>query len=650
MGRNQDVNCGAIKKIDVRQNTMEVTQHINELSSQLSQQQKTEKDQLVATIKQRVYSEIEEKPLNELYKLKKTTSLESLTDEAMTTMPDIPRDLFMYKFHYVMNGFQQRVENRIGLLKWRAAQEAKKVTKDAQAATEVDPGNKTSGDETVIESTQHHTEAGHSPDVAPASTSPLSISTETTLTSNTSADVSEATTPRPTISTTTQTEYNSSSSCITECKFTDQDTVKGNWLRCIICMRWCHCVCCSEEEKYDGAFTCPRCRAIPDDLTSIKQMVMMLTEKVNQLTAAIVNKPATSSSSHHQQPDVNKPATSSSSHHQQPEVNKPATSSSSHHQQPEDKPATSSSSHQQQPEDKPATSSSSPQHHQQIDVQPEAQAPIAPESEMDSISVHEDITSTPLPVHNQFDVLSQTFDMIDVDNDSDFDTNPGAASVITTPPSNQEAWLQQVNSKKKTAANVNKTSLFTVTVLSDSMFKKVDVGHTEALCSEANCQLNFVHNAATIGDAVSCIQRSSEEELPAHLQVHNIDINHEEPLVIHTGTNHVEKEGVTTITRRLERLEHNLRIEGYTRVALSSIVYRRSNSPFEREKIAALNNVILCICSRNGWTYVDNDNVNESCLIHGDKVHPNKYGCERLSHNIATAVKQLILDPHQRRH
>ena len=314
------------------------------------------------------------------------------------------------------------------------------------------------------------------------------------------------------------------------------------------------------------------------------------------------------------------------------------------------------------------TTTSIPEQLQQREAEPEPER--APESELDPTSIHVEVTSTPLPLSNQFDVLSETFEIMDEStlsrstvNDSDANpvadpgANPGAtpstasgaaAGTVTTPPSNQEEWMLQNKSKEKTSANTKNTSCaFKVTVLSDSVLNKVDVERTEALCSDANCQLQIINAAATIGDAVSCVQGPTKEDLPAHLQTHNIDINHEDPVVIHTGTNHVEKEGVPTIIRRLERLEYNLRREGYKRVALSSIVHRRSDSMYEHEKIAALNNVILKICTRNGWAYVDNDNVDESCLLHGDKVHPNKYGTERLSHNIAAAVRQMILRPHR---
>ena len=102
---------------------------------------------------------------------------------------------------------------------------------------------------------------------------------------------------------------------------------------------------------------------------------------------------------------------------------------------------------------------------------------------------------------------------------------------------------------------------------------------------------------------------------------------------------------LTTI-KRLERLEANILHEEYSRVALSSIVYQRTQSSHVRAKIKQLNNMLLAMCSRNAWTYIDNDNVDESCLQHGDNVHPNRYGTERLAHNLAAGIRQMVLRPH----
>lgn len=40
-----------------------------------------------------------------------------------------------------------------------------------------------------------------------------------------------------------------------------------------------------------------------------------------------------------------------------------------------------------------------------------------------------------------------------------------------------------------------------------------------------------------------------------------------------------------------------------------------------------------------------NDNGDETCIEHGDSVHPNIYGTERLAHSLAAGVRQMILQP-----
>ena len=97
-------------------------------------------------------------------------------------------------------------------------------------------------------------------------------------------------------------------------------------------------------------------------------------------------------------------------------------------------------------------------------------------------------------------------------------------------------------------------------------------------------------------------------------------ISRRDPLIIHTGTNHVQKESVKSIIRRLEHLESNLLYHRYQRVALSNIVYLW----YVRKNIAAVNDIIVSICARNGWAYIDNDDVDETCIEHSDCFHPNR--------------------------
>ena len=105
-------------------------------------------------------------------------------------------------------------------------------------------------------------------------------------------------------------------------------------------------------------------------------------------------------------------------------------------------------------------------------------------------------------------------------------------------------------------------------------------------------------------------------------------------LIIHTGTNNMFKESVTTINRRFERLETNLIHKKIKNVAVSSVVYRHDNVP--EYKIRTVNRTIRNICNRNQWKFVDNDNIDQSCLAK-DKVHLNEFGFERIMLNFKVA-------------
>jgi hypothetical protein len=196
----------------------------------------------------------------------------------------------------------------------------------------------------------------------------------------------------------------------------------------------------------------------------------------------------------------------------------------------------------------------------------------------------------------------------DVDESDDDELDQTHMSLSAgSPPQNQEGWqkarrqrqLKKKRDMKRTTANHPKTAAaFQVTILSDSMLRNIDISRTEALCSEANCNIKVIHEAGDIGSATDFVQDTYASR--------------DDPVIIHTGTNHVERESLQTTIQRLERLEWNLVKQRYSRVALSSIVYRRSHLRSTHEKISALNNVLLSMCSRNNWTYIDNDNLDEA--------------------------------------
>jgi hypothetical protein len=87
-----------------------------------------------------------------------------------------------------------------------------------------------------------------------------------------------------------------------------------------------------------------------------------------------------------------------------------------------------------------------------------------------------------------------------------------------------------------------------------------------------------------------------------------------------------------TTERRFQRLEANLKHHNYSRVAISSIIHRRSTERVSR-KIKNLKIVLQSMCTRNNWIYIENDFIDESC-IEGDGVQLNGRGGEMSEYSI----------------
>ena len=182
---------------------------------------------------------------------------------------------------------------------------------------------------------------------------------------------------------------------------------------------------------------------------------------------------------------------------------------------------------------------------------------------------------------------------------------------------------QQRRVRRKRAGATTRVPEHTVTLVCDSIPKNLDTGY---LARKTSTTVKITRTGSTIGHTVD------------HIQDHARD--RDTPVIIHTGTNHLEKEGVSTTIRRLERLEANLLHHKYKRVMISSVVHR-NESPVTHTKITTINNRLAMMCAKHRWTFVDNDNIDETCLS-ADGVHLNGIGDERLTLNIAHCLKHLL--------
>ena len=146
------------------------------------------------------------------------------------------------------------------------------------------------------------------------------------------------------------------------------------------------------------------------------------------------------------------------------------------------------------------------------------------------------------------------------------------------------------------------------------------------------CSVQLSNLGATVNEAVDYIQEKANGD-PDVLTV------------IHTGTRNLIRDSATTLVKRFERLETNIRNKK-VRIAFSSIVHRNDRDLHGR--IIVVNRAIKSICERDNWTFIDNDNIDESCLWKGG-VPLYQKGKDRLASNFMSLKnftrQQIVKNP-----
>ena len=107
-------------------------------------------------------------------------------------------------------------------------------------------------------------------------------------------------------------------------------------------------------------------------------------------------------------------------------------------------------------------------------------------------------------------------------------------------------------------------------------------------------------------------------------------------ILLHVGTNDLTK-GINTMknVRKCVEAIRELDNSENIQIGFSSIVHR-SDKDFSKE-ISELNVKLKKYCLGRGFIYIDNDNINESCL-NNSKLHLNKKGTSLFSKNISTSL------------
>ena len=110
-------------------------------------------------------------------------------------------------------------------------------------------------------------------------------------------------------------------------------------------------------------------------------------------------------------------------------------------------------------------------------------------------------------------------------------------------------------------------------------------------------------------------------------------------LIIHVGTNDLTK-GVNTMkkVRKCLKVIRELDNTENIQIGFSSII-ERTDKDFSNE-VKETNIKLKNYCWGKGFIFVDNDNINESCL-NNSKLHLNKKGTQRLAKNILSSLDNI---------
>ena len=176
--------------------------------------------------------------------------------------------------------------------------------------------------------------------------------------------------------------------------------------------------------------------------------------------------------------------------------------------------------------------------------------------------------------------------------------------------------------KPKTPQSNNKhqNDIPKIEVIGDSLLNGIDESR---LSSKGNVKVRNYPGATT-------------EDLKDHANPtirKNVDL-----IIIHAGTNDITRKSDTipnlqAIVNRIKKKSSN------TKIAISSLITRKDRRNIENE-VVKLNNELKAFCDENLLDYIDNENIDESCLGI-KKLHLNRKGNAYLAKNIINYTKSV---------
>ena len=144
------------------------------------------------------------------------------------------------------------------------------------------------------------------------------------------------------------------------------------------------------------------------------------------------------------------------------------------------------------------------------------------------------------------------------------------------------------------------------------------------------------------GDSVKIRPHSgaSTEDLIDHIK----PAIHKDPdiVVIHTGTNNLQNNfNLVKKGKKLVSAVKEVDKDNSIKIAFSSII-NREDEDF-KDKINDVNNKLKNYCNSAGMDFIDNSNIDGSCLNRG-KLHLNRKGPAALAKNLCRFVRSLPVD------
>lgn len=161
-----------------------------------------------------------------------------------------------------------------------------------------------------------------------------------------------------------------------------------------------------------------------------------------------------------------------------------------------------------------------------------------------------------------------------------------------------------------------------------------------------NCSIKTLTNVAILGDSilnnieghgiskhgnvrVSSFSGATSDDMKHHIMP-TINSNPPDMIIMHIGSNDLTKGGDTTAN--IQWIINKVRkCASHTKIVLSSLIMRRDKTNIEK-RANELNVKLKYLCDENLIDFIDNSNIDESCLGK-KKLHPNKKGKAFLANN-----------------